>query len=325
MSTRVRGMDSISKAADDAHDALQTRKPVLVSSPVRIDLVAPVRMPVATVPMHTKNTSRARMRRRRRSSLAVSAMPSTAKQPRPLECNPIPDYLTLDDIEDLVTDRKGAVEGGTPMALLRWACRCAWLTSCHTRKDANDHPSEAHVYARFSSDLRAFLVTFTDFTTPEDIVETLEAIIMAYPKLSWGVRHFLLQWLDYDFYKVRLFFLQSLRAFMPPPPPQKNTQHTRTLPFLHSNARAICTHNIYLHYSPYILRSNNGTRAFQILHAPNKLGPISTDAAAAENTPWHYRVNDPGCIDLGPGHPPQQRGRSGYHSNFQRSRCRGVT
>ena len=60
MSTRVRVMDSISKAADDAHDALQTRKPVLVSSPVRIDLVAPVRMPVATASMHTKNTSRAR-------------------------------------------------------------------------------------------------------------------------------------------------------------------------------------------------------------------------------------------------------------------------
>lgn len=142
-----------------------------------------------------------RRRRRRRSSLAVQTTISQADHMPPLEPHPVPDHLQLDDIDDLVVDANGVVEGGSPLALLRWACRCAWFRANPSTIDGKD-VEQALIFRNYSSDLGTFLSTFTDFTTPEEIIENLECMNVEYPDEAWGLQHFLLEWLQYDFYQV---------------------------------------------------------------------------------------------------------------------------
>lgn len=217
----VRGEEEAASGTKIAHNHLDANEQSLPSSSVQ--MITPL-VTSSSVPGHVKTMSRSRTRRRRRSSLAMSSTPSTIAEPHHLESNPIPDYSALDKIEDLVIDRNGAVEGGSPMALLRWACRCAWLSASHSTDGVSD-PSQSQMCARYCSDLMTFLVTFTDFMTPEAVVETLETIILEHPKESWGLQQFLLQWLEYDFYQVR-----RLR---------------KPLPFLNRSPLVFLTHRLF--------------------------------------------------------------------------------
>jgi hypothetical protein len=306
-SARVSGVGAMFVATGMARGSLAVRESTLPSSPVRISVAAPVQMHAANnASMHTKNKSRAGRRRRRRSSLAVSAMPSSAEQHQPLEPNPVPDYLALDDVEDLVVDRNGVVEGGSPMALLRWACRCAWLSSSCSTEVAND-PSQARTYAKFSSDVKTFLVTFTDFTTPEAIVETLEVIISEHPEESWGLQQFLLLWLDYDFYQV------CACTFLPPPSAARKRPHLHYFPPHDPTPTRIRTTHGSQYSTPYTNR--------HITVQPSFLA----NTATAANTPRHHGIDDSGRVDLGTVHPPQQGGCGGCHGHVQKSHRHGTT
>lgn len=156
---------------------------------------------ISTPSQKTKNGQK-RNRGRRRSTMVISPSDRSRKPEQPLEPREVPDLLALQpngesasQVPWLATDEHGVVRGGTPLALLRWACRCAWMT--HEKKE------EEATIAQCETDLVAYLITFTDFTTPEDLVAGLETILSQHPNEAWGLQQFLVRWLEYDFDQVR--------------------------------------------------------------------------------------------------------------------------
>jgi hypothetical protein len=156
---------------------------------------------ISTPSQKTKNGQK-RNRGRRRSTMVISPSDRSRKPEQPLEPREVPDLLALQpngesasQVPWLATDEHGVVRGGTPLALLRWACRCAWMT--HEKKE------EEATIAQCETDLVAYLITFTDFTTPEDLVAGLETILSQHPNEAWGLQQFLVRWLEYDFDQVK--------------------------------------------------------------------------------------------------------------------------
>ena len=154
-------------------------------------------------PVSSKNpAAQSRNRQRRRSSLAISPSDRLMMQGQPLQPRPVPEYRTLPTIENLSLDDKGVVCGGSPLALLRWACRCSWIKYCndHNHSSNNTAPETGGTpVVQCETDLIAYLITFTDFTTPEDLVKDLKTILSSYPHEAWGLQQFVVRWLEYDF------------------------------------------------------------------------------------------------------------------------------
>ena len=135
----------------------------------------------------------------RRSSLAVSPSNVSRVPELPLLPRPAPDYYRdLEPIDDLALDEQGGMKGGSALCLLRWICRCGWIKKTATQLNLPD-PELANVY---DADVVAYLMTFTDFTTPEDLVNGLETVLVQYPQEAWGLQQFLIRWLEYDFDQV---------------------------------------------------------------------------------------------------------------------------
>jgi len=152
-----------------------------------------------STPKQIKVDLRSHQRVRRRSSLAVSPCdPSQSMSEQPLIPRPVPDYNTLPQIEDLTLNDEGGMSGGNALGLLRWVCRCAWMIQKNQSEEIDLKET-----SNYETDLIDYLMTFTDFTTPEDLVNGLETILEQYPEEAWGIQQFIVRWLEYDFDQVK--------------------------------------------------------------------------------------------------------------------------
>ena len=148
-----------------------------------------------------------RSRGRRRSSLAVLTSDGGAvMSEQPLMPRPTPEWAGTEDIDDLELDEEGNVKGGTSLALLTWVCRCASMIQIYGDEEEEDK-EVVEAIAMCEKDLTSYLMTFTDFTTPEDLVADLDTMLERNSEDAWSMQQFLLRWLEYDFDQVRPSFL----------------------------------------------------------------------------------------------------------------------
>lgn len=142
-----------------------------------------------------------RSRGGRRSSLLVSPSDRSEIPEEPLEPRIAPSYNQMPEINGLSRDENGVVLGGSPLTLLRWACQCAWMKYQfdHSGRTGEGYNEGGVSIEQCELDLTSYLITFTDFTTPEEVVSGLETILEQYPDEVWGLQQFLVRWLEYDF------------------------------------------------------------------------------------------------------------------------------
>ena len=135
---------------------------------------------------------------------------------QPLMPRPTPEWAGTEDIDDLELDEEGNVKGGTSLALLTWVCRCASMIQIYGNEEGEDKEVVEEI-AMCEKDLTSYLMTFTDFTTPEDLVADLDTMLERNSEDAWSMQQFLLRWLEYDFDQVRpscLFVCVSFIFFL---------------------------------------------------------------------------------------------------------------